>query len=258
MKIRTNHRSIAAISLFTLFIATQVQAGAPAQQVRRIVRQANQRIGRSCPQPQPCPQPGPIGDPYPAPTPLPGPYPQPSTYFLGVYTSTVPVDQGGSLPDGPQLQVVPGYGQQVYGQRVNQIVPNSPAFHAGLEEGDIILHANGYPMDSRQQLQAAIDTSEGYLEMQVRDARSGQIVWVVAETDPQNSVPMAAASRKQAPQNVPSSRTLRNSQRTNATAPTASSNRSSGRPASRLQTRPTPPRSNALPTGSRRAPVRRR
>jgi membrane-associated protease RseP (regulator of RpoE activity) len=88
---------------------------------------------------------------------------------------------------------VPGYGEQVYGQRINRIVPNSPAFHAGLEAGDVIINANGYAMDSRQQLQAAINTSQGYLEMQVLDSRSHQLVWVVAQTDSQGGGPLAAA-----------------------------------------------------------------
>jgi membrane-associated protease RseP (regulator of RpoE activity) len=89
---------------------------------------------------------------------------------------------------------VPGYGEQVYGQRINNIVPNSPAFHAGLEPGDILVNANGIALDSDEILRAAIAESEGYMEIQVLDSRSGAMVWVVAETDPQNPVPAFASS----------------------------------------------------------------
>ncbi|MCA9152247.1 MAG: hypothetical protein KDA92_23255, partial [Planctomycetales bacterium] len=46
----------------------------------------------------------------------PGPAPAPApSYFLGVYTSTVPVEMGGQQPPasngGIQVRVVPGYGQ---------------------------------------------------------------------------------------------------------------------------------------------------
>jgi membrane-associated protease RseP (regulator of RpoE activity) len=146
--------------------------------------------------PIPCPQPAPT--PWePAPIPLPGPVPSPapSSYFLGVYTSTVAISLPGTGPvdGGPQAYVVPGYGEQVNGQRINRVVPNSPAFHAGLEPGDIMVNANGLAMDSEDDLRAAIAQSEGYMELQVLDSRSGQLVWVVAETDAQNSVPMVAS-----------------------------------------------------------------
>jgi hypothetical protein len=49
-------------------------------------------------------------------------------------------------------------------------------------------------MESEEILRAAIAQSEGYMELQVLDSRSGQLVWVVAETDAQNSVPMVASS----------------------------------------------------------------
>jgi membrane-associated protease RseP (regulator of RpoE activity) len=151
------------------------------------------------PVPTPCPQPVPAPwepAPIPLPGPVPSPQPAPSAYFLGVYTSTVAISLPGAGPvdGGPQAYVVPGYGEQVYGQRVNQIVPNSPAFHAGLEPGDILVNANGTAMESEDILRAAIAQSEGYMELQVLDSRSGQLVWVVAETDAQNSVPMVASS----------------------------------------------------------------
>ncbi len=148
------------------------------------------------PYPRPVPMPCPEPTPYPLPGPLPSPQPAPSGYFLGVYTSTVAVSMPVVAPadGGLQTYVVPGYGEQAYGQRINNIVPNSPAFHAGLEPGDILVNANGIALDSDEILRAAIAQSEGYLEMQLLDSRSGQLLWVVAETDSQNSIPAVASS----------------------------------------------------------------
>ncbi len=150
--------------------------------------------GKNFPVP-PITWPFPTTKPCPHPPVCPTPSPSFGSYFLGVYTSTVPVEnQGGIGPvaasGGYQTRVAPGYGSTVYGQRINQIVPNSPAFHAGLEPGDIILDANGTPMDSREDLIAAIQNSQGYLEMKVVDRNTGGIQWVVAQTDPQNTNPV--------------------------------------------------------------------
>ena len=129
-------------------------------------------------------------------------------YFLGVTVSTVEIDVvGGGIdigePDsGPVVAVAPGYGEAVYGQRINTIVPNSPAFHAGLEPGDILIDANGFPMDSLADLQHSINTSEGILEMKVLDSRSGNMVWVVAETDPTKTSPLFAAQVQATQQSV--------------------------------------------------------
>lgn len=139
----------------------------------------------------------------------PNPYPVDPTpvgsYFLGVYTSKVLVNAyGGGQPVPPPqygplsqsrvgVRVAPGAGQDVYGMRINRIVPNSPAQYAGLEPGDIILDANGYPMDSRNDLQYAINTSQGILEMKVLDGRTGRLVWVVAQTQTQDITPAFAA-----------------------------------------------------------------
>ena len=71
-------------------------------------------------------------------------------------------------------------GQTVYGQRINTVVPHSPAYHAGLEPGDIIADANGRAMDSPHALRMAIQQSQGYLEMKVLDSRTGRLTWVVA------------------------------------------------------------------------------
>jgi membrane-associated protease RseP (regulator of RpoE activity) len=214
MNARTRRTLLSAAAVVVTGLTVQAQAQSPLDDFGRIVGQVGRIVRGGGYQPDPCvfpnpdpwqpapgyptpgPQPGPILNPYPTPTPQPGPYPQPvgSSRFLGVYTSTVQVSPGnaGQPVSGPQTYVAPGYGQAVYGQRVNQIVPNSPAFHAGLEPGDIIIHANGIPMNSRLHLRSAINSSQGRLQMQVIDGRTGQLTWVVAETELQNSVPMIA------------------------------------------------------------------
>jgi membrane-associated protease RseP (regulator of RpoE activity) len=154
------------------------------------------------------------------------------------------------MDGGPQAYVVPGYGDQVYGQRINRVVPNSPAFHAGLEPGDIVVNANGLAMDSEDDLRAAIAQSEGYLEMQVLDSRGGQLVWVVAETDAQNSVPMVASSG-----NLNAARTAfktKSSQRVQTAGTRAPSRSVQG--AVKSMPRQVSPSGN----GDRRPPVRRR
>jgi membrane-associated protease RseP (regulator of RpoE activity) len=200
------------------------------------------------PYPQPCPQP----TPYPLPGPLPSPQPAPSSYFLGVYTSTVAVGipGGEATGEGPQAYVVPGYGEQAYGQRINSIVSNSPAFHAGLEPGDILVNANGIALDSDEILRAAIAQSEGYMEMQVLDSRSGALVWVVAETDPQNSVPAVASSS-----NLNTARTAFKT-KSNQRAPSAKAG-TRGRSVQGA-VKSLPSKVSQPGNGSRRPPVRRR
>jgi len=205
------------------------------------------------PVPAPCPQPLPMPwEPTPYPLPGPAPSPVPSSYFLGVYTSTVDISLPGAGPvdGGPQTRVVPGYGEPAYGQRVNNIVPNSPAFHAGLEPGDILVNANGIALDSEEILRAAIAESEGYMEMQVLDSRSGQLVWVVAETDPQNPVPAVASSS-----NLNTARTVfktKSSQRVGSAK--------AGTPSRSVQgaVKPLSRKVSQTGNGNRRPPVRRR
>jgi hypothetical protein len=57
-------------------------------------------------------------------------------------------------------------------------------------------------MDSLADLQHAINTSEGILEMKVLDNRSGNLMWVVAETDPTNTSPVFAAQVQAKQQSV--------------------------------------------------------
>jgi membrane-associated protease RseP (regulator of RpoE activity) len=201
---------LAALAVTMLSLSSPATAGDPLE---KLIRKVEKYVDLSYPTPRPTPLPYPLPYPRPIPTPcpqpvptpwepapipLPGPVPSPapSSYFLGVYTSTVAISLPGAGPvdGGPQAYVVPGYGEPVYGQRINQIVPNSPAFHAGLEPGDTVVNANGMAMESEEILRAAIAQSQGYMELQVLDSRNGQLVWVVAETDAQNSVPMVATS----------------------------------------------------------------
>jgi membrane-associated protease RseP (regulator of RpoE activity) len=201
-------------------------------------------------------RPLPAPRPEPMPYPLPYPAPAPTTYFLGVYTSTVAVSMpGGGAVDGPQAYVVPGYGEQVFGQRVNKIVPNSPAFHAGLEPGDILVNANGIALDSDELLRAAIAESEGYLEMQVLGSRSGQLVWVIAETDPQNPMPAFASSS-----NLNTARTAfttKSNQRT-GTAKAGSRGRSTPNRSTQGAVKSLSRQPRQTSNGNRRPPVRRR
>jgi membrane-associated protease RseP (regulator of RpoE activity) len=201
---------LAALAVTLVSISSPASAGDPLD---KLLRKVGKYVEITYPTPRPTPLPYPLPYPRPVPTPcpqpvptpweptpypLPGPVPSPapSSYFLGVYTSTVAISLPGDGPadGGPQAYVVPGYGEPVYGQRINRVVPNSPAFHAGLEPGDIVVNANGSAMESEEIMRAAIAQSEGYMELQVLDSRSGQLVWVVAETDAQNSVPMVASS----------------------------------------------------------------
>ena len=192
-----------------------------------------------CSQPQPCPGPE-----------LPGPVA--ASYFLGVYTSTAPVSGYNPQPvangGGNAALVVPGYGETVHGQSIDQVVSNSPAYHAGLEPGDIIVSANGYSMESKEDLVAAIQYSEGYLEMQVLDSRSGELQWVVAEPEAQGTTPVLTSQRRQS-SNSSVVQTRQQTQRPN------NFKRSTGPSAQQLSDQI---RSAVEQIGGRRPPVRRK
>ena len=128
---------------------------------------------------------------------------------LGVRTSTVEVDVAltSRRSTGPQTRVVDGYGEAVYGQRVDQIAPGSAAFDAGLEVGDVLVNANGYPMDEPALLDEAVEFSEGYMEMQVVDVRSGNLSWVVAEPQVPYAAQVTNTSARRRGQNLQRSRT---------------------------------------------------
>lgn len=115
----------------------------------------------------------------------PAPLPQPAPLYFGVRAKTVPVDTSAAVETFTTskytTRVAPGYGEAVYGQMIVGIAPDSAAYHAGLEVGDVIIDANGIPMDSGQNLVQAVQSSGGYLEMKVLDVNSNQIVWVVAD-----------------------------------------------------------------------------
>ncbi|TWU24801.1 PDZ domain-containing protein [Novipirellula artificiosorum] len=118
------------------------------------------------------------------PTPMPiAPPGQPAAvYFLGVYTSTVMLPgSGGGGPLGPVAMVqprimpVPGPGPQPqYGQRIDSVVPGSPAAAVGLERGDILVTANHVPLTCKGELSRAINSSGGQLHLTVINVRTGQ------------------------------------------------------------------------------------
>ncbi|TWT82201.1 hypothetical protein CA13_36620 [Planctomycetes bacterium CA13] len=108
-----------------------------------------------------------------------GPPTQPtSSYFLGVYTSTVVLPNSGVGPVAAiETRVIPYPGpgpQQQYGQRVNSVVPGSPAQQIGLEPGDILVTANSIPLTCQGELLRAINRSGGQLQMTVVNVRTGQ------------------------------------------------------------------------------------
>lgn len=120
--------------------------------------------------------------------PLPGPpAAQPASYFLGVYTTTVRLPGfGGPIgPVGPvaaaqpRVQIrprivpQPGPAPQAYGQRVDRVVPGSPAARAGLEPGDILVTGNQRPLTCKQALVSAINQSGGHLRLTVINVRTG-------------------------------------------------------------------------------------
>jgi membrane-associated protease RseP (regulator of RpoE activity) len=262
MTARRTTTILTALAVTMLSLSSPAAAGDPLE---KLLRKVDKYVDVTYPTPRPTPLPYPLPYPRPAPCllpgltpcpepgfrPLPAPAPAPVSYFLGVYTSTVAVSlPGGGAADGPQVYVVPGYGEQVYGQCINNIVPNSPAFHAGLEPGDILVNANGVALDSDEILRGAIAQSEGYMELQVLDSRSGALVWVVAETDPQNAVPAVATSS-----NLSTARTAfkTKSNQRSGSAKTGTPGRSIQGSAKTL-TRQVPQTSG----GDRRPPVRRR
>jgi membrane-associated protease RseP (regulator of RpoE activity) len=253
----------AALAVTMMSLSSPATAGDPLE---KLIRKVEKYVDVTYPTPRPTPLPYPLPYPRPAPCllpdltpwpepgfrplPAPAPAPAPASYFLGVYTSTVAVSlPGGGAADGPQAYVVPGYGEQVYGQRINSIVPNSPAFHAGLEPGDILVNANGIALDSDEILRGAIAESEGYMELQVLDSRSGALVWVVAETDPQSPVPAVASSSNL--------NTARTAFKTKSTQRAPSAKVGATRSTQRRVTS-APRQVQSTENGNRRPPVRRR
>lgn len=137
-----------------------------------------------------------------APTPMPAPQPT-GSYFLGVYTSCVPLPynngpMGPVAMNQPRVQIAPSVtplpSPVRYGQRVNSVVPGSPAAQIGLEPGDILVTGNNIPLSSKQSLLRAINSSGGYLQLQVINVRTGQMTPLTAY--PQSQNPVAYTARR--------------------------------------------------------------
>jgi len=74
--------------------------------------------------------------------------------------------------------------QHKHGMRVQNVQPHSPASRSGLEAGDIILRVNGRPVSSHSSFQSSIQQSQGFLRMDVKNWRNGQVVAVNVQLEP--------------------------------------------------------------------------
>ncbi len=70
------------------------------------------------------------------------------------------------------LAMTPGH--MVYGVRVQSVEPGSPEFFAGLKPGDILVRINGSPVQSYQQVWAAVNASGGNVWLRLKDGQTGQ------------------------------------------------------------------------------------
>ena len=66
------------------------------------------------------------------------------------------------------------------GLLITEVLPLSPAFHAGLEVGDTLLEVNGVPISNEQQYSEAVDKSPASMRLKVRDHRRPQVAEVNA------------------------------------------------------------------------------
>jgi predicted metalloprotease with PDZ domain len=66
------------------------------------------------------------------------------------------------------------------GLLITEVLPLSPAYHAGLEVGDTLLEINGVPIRTEQQYSEAVDTSSPTMRLKVRDHRRPQVAEVKA------------------------------------------------------------------------------
>jgi len=110
-----------------------------------------------------------------------------ASYFLGVYTSTVRLPDSGPIgPVGPvaavqpRIMPLPGPVGPHYGQRVDNVVPGSPAARIGLEPGDVLVTGNHIPLTCKGELLRAINQSGGHLQLTVINIRTGQPTSVTA------------------------------------------------------------------------------
>ena len=70
--------------------------------------------------------------------------------------------------------------EEAEGLRITQVVPLSPAFHAGLEVGDLLLEVNKVPIRTEQAYSAAVDNSPEIMTLKVRDHRTPRVVEATA------------------------------------------------------------------------------
>ncbi|WP_158633758.1 PDZ domain-containing protein [Tautonia sociabilis] len=133
------------------------------------------------------PAPGPV-PPFPNPNPNPFPPPAPPLgplpYTLGVTTVLTTVGNA-PVPASPYLNQPNLAMRPAYGLQVTSVSPGSAAHRSGLEPGDVILSANGQPMSDAHALRRVIASSNGVLNLVVRDVRNpGHNVTVTVTLDP--------------------------------------------------------------------------
>lgn len=106
---------------------------------------------------------------YPISTPQHQTFDQPNTY---------PVTQ--SVQSSPRMLGVHSVTTQangnMFGQQVTQVIFGSAAQRAGLEAGDIIVTANGTPVQSQETLRQVIQNSGSRMLLKVINVRNGQLV----------------------------------------------------------------------------------
>jgi S1-C subfamily serine protease len=114
------------------------------------------------------------GPPQPPNPPGPGPGPG-SPYVLGVFTVPVTLNDGGAAYSarrpGTYYDPNPGGNVPITGLRITQVTPGSAAQRAGLEVGDTIISINQTSTTDPQAMRRAIATSNGILQMTVKNGR---------------------------------------------------------------------------------------
>jgi S1-C subfamily serine protease len=90
--------------------------------------------------------------------------------FLGLVSTPAP------LPD----RLAERTGQR-HGLRVVEVVPGSPAGHAGLKNGDLVLTAGGAPVSDAQSLQRLMFADAIGRRLPITVYRNGALVDVIAE-----------------------------------------------------------------------------
>lgn len=73
-----------------------------------------------------------------------------------------------------ELRRVPVPGRNIWGVRLESLLPNRPADLAGLREGDIIIEFNGHPIRTERELLRRIEETTPYATVTVNIVRDGQ------------------------------------------------------------------------------------